>query len=238
MEQAPAAVVLEDLHFAWQPHQPPLLTIPEFRVMAGEQVFLRGPSGSGKTTLLGLLAGVLRPQRGQLQVLGTELGTLKAAARDRFRADHMGYIFQMFNLLPYLSVVENALLSVRFSRARRARLSNPQQEVTRLLEALEIPPSLHHRGVSTLSVGQQQRVAAVRALLGKPGLLIADEPTSALDVAVRERFLELLFGECQQAGTTVIFVSHDPGLASLFPRVVELPTLNQSCPDAITPGLV
>jgi len=222
------AVRLRDLGFAWRPAAAPLLSIPEFTVGRGERLFLRGPSGSGKTTLLGLLGGVLVPQRGSVAVLGETLSALSGSARDRFRADHVGYIFQMFNLLPYLSVLDNALLGLRFSRARRRRVSDPRAEALRLLDALELPDSLLHRPVTELSVGQQQRVAAVRALAGGPGLIIADEPTSALDTTVRERFLALLFRECERAGSTLIFVSHDPGLAGLFQRVVDLPTLNRA----------
>lgn len=224
------AVTLRDLAFAWRPGDTLLLSIPEFSVAGGERLFLRGPSGSGKTTLLGLLGGVLVPQRGSVTVLGQTLSALSGPARDRFRADHVGYIFQMFNLLPYLSVLDNALLGLRFSRARRRRVAEPRAEARRLLAALELPETLLHRPVTELSVGQQQRVAAVRALAGSPGLVIADEPTSALDTTVRQRFLELLFRECEQAGTTLVFVSHDPTLSGLFHRVVDLADLNQAAP--------
>lgn len=224
------AVALRELDFAWRPGDTPLLSIPEFSVTRGERLFLRGPSGSGKTTLLGLLGGVLVPQRGSVTVLGQTLSALSGPARDRFRADHVGYIFQMFNLLPYLSVLDNALLGLRFSRARRRRVAEPRAEALRLLAALELPEALLHRPVTELSVGQQQRVAAVRALAGAPGLVIADEPTSALDTTVRQRFLELLFRECEHAGTTLVFVSHDPTLSGLFHRVVDLADLNRAAP--------
>jgi len=223
-------VALRELDFAWRPGDTPLLSIPEFSVTRGERLFLRGPSGSGKTTLLGLLGGVLVPQRGSVTVLGQTLSALSGPARDRFRADHVGYIFQMFNLLPYLSVLDNALLGLRFSRARRRRVAEPRAEARRLLAALELPEALLHRPVTELSVGQQQRVAAVRALAGAPGLVIADEPTSALDTTVRQRFLELLFRECEHAGTTLVFVSHDPTLSGLFHRVVDLADLNRAAP--------
>jgi putative ABC transport system ATP-binding protein len=127
-------------------------------------------------------------------------------------------------------VLDNALLGLRFSRARRRRVAEPRAEARRLLAALELPEALLHRPVTELSVGQQQRVAAVRALAGAPGLVIADEPTSALDTTVRQRFLELLFRECEHAGTTLVFVSHDPTLSGLFHRVVDLADLNRAAP--------
>ena len=225
-------IELSNLGFAW-PGQDELLDIPAFHLQRGERVFLKGPSGSGKTTLLGLLGGVQKPQRGSIRVLGQELSQLSAGSRDRFRVDHTGYIFQQFNLLPFLSVRENVELPCHFSslRAQRARQRHGSvgQAAAALLAHLGLgQPGLLQRRADELSIGQQQRVAAARALIGQPELVIADEPTSALDADAREAFLQLLFGECREAGSSLLFVSHDQSLARLFDRSLSLAELNQA----------
>ncbi|WP_211829845.1 ABC transporter ATP-binding protein [Kistimonas asteriae] len=225
-------VQLDDLLFSWQPGQP-VLDIPALTVTPGEKVFLKGPSGSGKTTLLGLIGGVLVPERGHVSLLGTPINPLSPAARDRFRANHVGFIFQMFNLIPYLSVLENVLLPLGFSPVRRQKLAaagqSGNEEAVRLLAQLGLSdPALLARPVTALSIGQQQRVAAARALIGRPEILIADEPTSALDSDTREAFIRLLFKECEAAGSTLLFVSHDAGLEHLFDRSLSLAGLNHA----------
>jgi putative ABC transport system ATP-binding protein len=225
-----AAIEVSDLLFAW-PRKPPLLDVPALRIARGERVFLRGPSGSGKSTLLGLVGGVLVPQRGSVRLLGTDLATLSPGARDRFRGEHLGFIFQMFNLIPYLGVLENVLLPAQFSPARAARVQGGDLEAEgrRLLGALGLgAPDLLARPVTELSIGQQQRVAAARALLGRPEILVADEPTSALDHDARGQFLQLLMDECRSQGTTLLFVSHDTSLGPLFDRVLSLADLNRA----------
>ncbi|HEY5929686.1 MAG TPA: ABC transporter ATP-binding protein, partial [Burkholderiales bacterium] len=206
-------VELSNVRFSWPGAISPTIDIASLAVSTGERIFLRGPSGSGKSTLLSLLAGVLAPQSGTVTVLGNDIGALGGAARDRFRADHIGFIFQMFNLIPYLSVVENVCLPCGFSAGRRARAlqsgGTVEKEAVRLLSHLDMAgEGLLRRPVTELSVGQQQRVAAARALIGAPQLLIADEPTSSLDADRRNAFLELLFKECASAGITLVFVSH------------------------------
>ncbi len=226
---APAsfAIDVEDLRFAWSGGET-LLSIPRFRVARGERVFLRGASGSGKSTLLGLIGGVQQPTKGSVSVLGQAIHDLSAARRDAFRAAHIGFIFQMFNLLPYLSMVDNVALAARFSKERALRAGGDlPREARRLLAALGLEdPRLLNRPVTTLSVGQQQRVAAARALLGRPQLVIADEPTSALDEQSRFEFLELLKRECGEAGATLLFVSHDTTLAGAFDRNLSIDDLN------------
>jgi putative ABC transport system ATP-binding protein len=222
---------LRDLGFAW-PGQPELLDIPHFELARGERLLLQGPSGSGKSTLLNLLLGVQQAQRGRVQLLGEDLGRLSGAARDRVRADHCGYIFQQFNLLPFLSVRHNVELPCRFS-PRRAGLARQGHgsvalAATYLLSRLSLEAGLFDRRADALSIGQQQRVAAARALIGQPQLVIADEPTSALDAANREAFLELLFGECRAAGASLLLVSHDPSLAGRFDRSLALSTLHRA----------
>lgn len=221
------AVAFHEVRFAY-PGGASVLDIPALHVARGERLFLHGPSGSGKTTLLGLVAGVLAPTSGRVQVLGQELGAMGSAQRDRFRAAHIGYVFQMFNLIPYLSVRENITLPVRLSRPRRERLGgvDPEREATRLAASLEID-GLLDASTASLSVGQQQRVAVARALIGAPELIVCDEPTSALDADRRDRFLELLFASVRQVGSTLIFVSHDLSLAERFGRTVALAQLNR-----------
>ena len=226
-----ALISLSDLGFAW-PGQSELLDIQSFTLQRGESLFLKGPSGSGKTTLLGLLGGVQRAQRGSIRLLDQDLGALTAGARDRFRVDHTGYIFQQFNLLPFLSVRDNVELPCRFSRlrARRAvqRHGSVDAAAAALLEHLGLGAELLGRRADQLSIGQQQRVAAARALIGQPELVIADEPTSALDFDARESFLRLLFAECRTAGASLLFVSHDQSLAHLFDRSLSLAELNRA----------
>ena len=223
------AIELDDVQFAW-PRSAPVLTIPRFAVAQGESVFLKGASGSGKSTLLGLIGGVLQQARGSIRVLGTSMLDLRGARKDAFRAAHIGFIFQMFNLLPFLSVLDNVTLTARFSRARAARAGDDLgAEARRLLADLGLSdPQLLARPVTELSIGQQQRVAAARALLGRPDLLIADEPTSALDADTRLGFLDMLQRECASAGTTLLFVSHDTALAGSFDRTVSMSEINQA----------
>lgn len=217
------AVHISGLRFSWTPGLP-VLDLPSLTVARGERLFLQGPSGSGKSTLLGLLGGVLVPEAGIVRVLETDLGALRPAARDRFRADHVGFVFQMFNLLPYLSMVDNVTLAGAFSRRRQERAgSDPGGEARRLLSALGLgSASQLRRPVGELSMGQQQRVAAARALFGRPELLVADEPTSALDAATQDIFLGLLFEQTSEAGSALLMVSHDERLAPRFDRVLRL----------------
>lgn len=218
------AVRLSAVEFAW-PGAAPILRLPELSIARGERVFVKGPSGSGKSTLLSLLAGVLVPTSGRIEVLGQDLGSLGAAQRDRFRGDHIGYVFQMFNLLPWLSVLENVMLPARFSPRRRGRAGkDPSAEVRRLLAELGLDGAdFGHRRVSQLSIGQQQRVAVARALFGRPEVMIADEPTSALDEDARKAFLDLLQSECAAQRSTLVFASHETSLAERFDRVIGLP---------------
>jgi putative ABC transport system ATP-binding protein len=224
---------LQTLRFRWDPRGPEVLALDALEVAAGERLFVEGPSGSGKSTLLGLLAGVAVPQQGRIEVLGERLDQLGSAARDRFRADHIGYIFQLFNLIPYLGIIDNVTLPARFSRRRRQRALTRSPslaaEAKRLLGHLDLDqPGMLRQPVSALSIGQQQRVAAARALFGSPELLIADEPTSSLDADRRRAFLELLFAECAETGSTLVFVSHDASLEGLFDRTLRLPELNRA----------
>ncbi len=223
---ADPVIRLHDVFFSYRGK--PVLDIPELTVAAGSTLLLRGASGSGKSTLSGLLSGVLRADTGHVEVAGQRLDALGGAARDRFRAEHLGVIFQQFNLLPFLDVFDNIALGLRFSRARSARVGGATaSEVQRLMAALQLDPALVHRRAGSLSVGQQQRVAAARALIGRPGVLLADEPTSALDRSAATAFLQLMFEQCRATGTTAVVVSHDDTLDPLFDRVIVLEQVNR-----------
>ena len=232
-EAPPLRVVLavEALRFAWPGMNTPCIDIEAFRITAGESVFLHGPSGCGKSTLLSLLAGVLVADEGRVTLLGHDWSQLSGAARDRSRVAHVGYIFQQFNLLPYLSVLDNVLLPCRFSQRREAQAArggSSREEAEHLLAQMGLDRSLWKRQAMQLSVGQQQRVAAARALIGQPEVVIADEPTSALDEDRREAFLDVLLTACAVNGSALVFVSHDQRIAQRFARHVLLPEINRA----------
>lgn len=233
MTETGPIVELRQLHFRWRPERPQVLDIDRLRINRGEHLFIHGPSGSGKSSLLSLLAGVNLPQQGRVSILEQEINQLSGPQRDHFRADHLGMVFQLFNLIPYLSLLDNVMLPCHFSAKRRHKaLSNSgslQAEALRLLGHLDLDDDhLLHQPVTHLSVGQQQRVAAARALIGSPELVIADEPTSALDTDRREAFISLLFRECEQSGSTLIMVSHDRQLETLFKQTIALPEINRA----------
>ena len=224
---------IKNVCFRWKNSGSLLLNLPEFKIEKHEHVFLQGPSGSGKSTLLGLVGGILVSESGTLKVLGQDIQNLSRSGRDSFRVDHIGFIFQLFNLLPYLSIEENVMLPLSFSsiRAKRAGRTKIDQlkEAKRLLKSLALEEQLANKSpVTELSVGQQQRVAAARALIGNPELIVADEPTSALDSDLRHSFLDLLFGECKKAGSTLLFVSHDSTLSDLFSRKISMDEINNN----------
>ena len=226
-------IQLRDVRFRWNREGPLLLDIPTFKVEAGEKIFLEGPSGSGKTSLLNILGAICPPEHGSVKVNGTDVAKLIGAARDTFRADHIGIIFQMFNLIPYLSPLDNIILPCRFSKRRFAsaiKRSGIKEEGLRLLAHMQLHDGLNINSPTfELSVGQQQRVAAARSLIGSPELIIADEPTSALDHKTRESFLNLLLEEAANSDITLLFISHDASLAGLFDRRIKLNNINEAC---------
>jgi len=226
------ALVIRDLVYRWPRQRAACLDIPALTVAAGERVFLHGPSGSGKSSLLGVLGGVALPERGSVTLFGEVITAFGGRARDAFRADHIGFIFQQFNLLPWLSACDNVLLPCTFSACRKRRAGDPPAEAARLLSALDLARELWPKPAGELSVGQQQRVAAARALIGRPELLIADEPTSALDAPRQQSFIDLLLREAGAAGATLVFVSHDVRLAAHFDRVLALAEINRAADGA------
>jgi len=232
MTVADPLVSVQDVRFAWPGSGHACLDIAKLHIAAGDTMFLHGPSGCGKSTLLSLLTGVLLPQAGTVSVLGTPWSRLSAGARDRQRVQHLGYIFQQFNLLPYLTALDNVLLPCRFSAPRRAaaeRQSGSLQAAAEYwLHGMGLAAAHWLRPAATLSVGQQQRVAAARALIGQPALVIADEPTSALDEDRKELFLDLLLSACTAAHSALILVSHDRRIATRFARQIALPDINRA----------
>lgn len=225
-EDGDAILVMERLRFRHPGAGHDALQLEALRLDPAGRLMVRGPSGCGKSTLLGLAAGVLLSGSGSVRLLGQDWRSLGAAARDTRRVDHVGCLFQQFNLLPYLSVLDNVELPGRFSARRAARACQAagtlRAAAVALLEALQLDATLWRRPAGQLSVGQQQRVAAARALIGQPELVIADEPTSALDEERRDAFMTLLTEQCAQRRSALLFVSHDPRLACHFDRVLSL----------------
>lgn len=223
------ALKVQDLKFSWPGSDDTTLGISDLSLAPGERGFLFGPSGSGKSTLLSAIAGVVDIAPGTIQVAGQDVGAVQSSGRDRFRADHIGIIFQVFNLVPWLSALENVLLPCTFSTHRRARCGpDPAKEAQRLLHELGLSdPAVSSKQAHELSVGQQQRVAAARALIGAPDLILADEPTSALDEDAKVSFVELLARECASSEAALLFVSHDRSLEPHFDRSLDFQRLNR-----------
>lgn len=219
---------LEDVRYGWPGRASFSLHVPKLSLAQSETVLLLGESGSGKSTLLSLICGTVSATSGRVTVAGTDIGALSAGKRDRFRAEQIGLIFQQFNLLPFATVQDNILLPLKFAPARRNRLPDPAAEARRLCHDLGLPKGVMSAKASALSVGQQQRVAAARALIGMPPLIIADEPTSSLDAATQAAFLELLFAQSRAHNTTLLMVSHDARLSSQFDRVIHMADIAQT----------
>lgn len=218
------AIEASNLKYQYPGSNQPTLTIPNWQVKTGERLFLYGASGSGKSTLLQLLCG-LRIGNGQLNVAGTDLATLSVAKRNRFRAENIGVVFQQFNLIPYLSMLDNLLLAASLNKGSdNAKLSKAEA----LLNDVGLDSALWKQPANTLSIGQQQRVAIARALINEPQILLLDEPTSALDEDNQSRFMEVLQNYIDHHSTTTVFVSHDSRLADHFDHSVSLHGLNTS----------
>lgn len=222
---------LNDVRYRWPGRASFGLRVPDLTLAKSETVLLLGESGSGKSTLLSLICGTIIAASGCVCVAGTDIAALSAGKRDRFRAEQIGLIFQQFNLLPFASVQDNILLPLKFAPERRKRLADPTAEATRLCRDLGLPDGVMSANAGTLSVGQQQRVAAARALIGMPPLIIADEPTSSLDAATQATFLELLFAQSRAHDTTLLMVSHDARLSNQFDRVIHMADIAQAVRD-------
>lgn len=235
MTSTHSCIQLTDVNFCWPNSSKPLINIPSLTIHAGTSLFIQGASGSGKSTLLNLISGVLPPDNGTINILGNEITSLKSRQRDRFRADHFGIIFQQFNLIPYLSVLENICLPCMFSKRRTTRVEvdneTLHEQASRLLAGLKLDAKqIGERNVTELSTGQQQRIAVARALIGSPEIIIADEPTSALDADATDSFMNILFEQVTNANSTLLFVSHDRSLNKKFDQSITFDELNFAQP--------
>jgi ABC-type lipoprotein export system ATPase subunit len=197
--------------------------VADLQIERGEHVALIGRSGTGKTTLLHVLAGILRPDTGTVEIAGTSVNGLSEAKRDRFRGQHIGMVYQTFNLLQPFSALENVLLGALFGKNdRTARL-----RAEALLERVGLHDRMHHRP-NQLSVGQIQRVAICRALINDPDLILMDEPLGNQDKTTGTQVLDLLLGMAEEGGRTVVMVTHDPESAGRMQRIVDLATLRRA----------
>jgi ABC-type lipoprotein export system ATPase subunit len=200
----------------------PILDVPRLQVAAGEQVVIRGRSGGGKTTLLNAIAGLTMIDSGRIAIKDTEITRLPEVARDRFRARHIGFVFQTFNLLAGFTALENVLLGMTFTGQRQDR-----HRATELLKRVGLGHRLTHKPAA-LSVGEQQRVAVARALVNKPVLLLADEPTANIDPAHQQAVIDLLREVCRSESVAMLLVTHADEVSNQFERVEHLEELNRA----------
>ena len=213
---------LDSLRFYWSKVADFKIYIPKLEIGRGEKVLLLGESGSGKTTLLSLICGFLSPISGDIFLNEQKLNDLKANKKDQFRSDNIGIIFQQFNLLPYANVIDNITLPLYFSKNRDSRVTNHREAALNLCRSLQLSESTIVMQANKLSVGQQQRVAVARALIGNPSLIIADEPTSSLDAATQKKFLDLMFRQIEEHKSTLLMVSHDSSISNYFDRTINI----------------
>ena len=215
-------IKIDSLNFYWSKKSNFKIFVPSLEIKKGEKVLLLGESGSGKTTLLSLICGFLNPLSGSISINGNTINKLSSKTKDEYRADNIGIIFQQFNLLPYANVVDNVLLPLYFSQARSKNIVNKRAAALELFKRLRLPDDIAQYRASNLSVGQQQRVAVARALIGNPSLIIADEPTSSLDTNAQQLFLDLMFKQISENNSTLLMVSHDKSLSNRFDRQINI----------------
>ena len=213
---------LDSLRFYWSRVADFKIYIPKLEIGRGEKVLLLGESGSGKTTLLSLICGFLSPISGDIFLNEQKLNDLKANKKDQFRSDNIGIIFQQFNLLPYANVIDNITLPLYFSKKRDSRVTNHREAALNICRSLQLSESTIAMQANKLSVGQQQRVAVARALIGNPSLIIADEPTSSLDASTQKKFLDLMFRQIEEHKSTLLMVSHDSSISNYFDRTINI----------------
>ena len=199
----------------------PILDVPRLSVAEGEQVVIRGRSGGGKTTLLNVIAGLSTPDSGRIVIDETDVTRLPEAARDQFRARHIGVVFQTFNLLAGFTALENVLLGMTFTGQR-----NDPARAEELLAKVGLSHRLTHKPAA-LSVGEQQRVAVARALVNRPVLLLGDEPTANIDPAHQQQVIDLLRDVCRAERVAMLLVTHSDEVAQQFERVEHLEKLNR-----------
>ena len=199
----------------------PVIDIPHFLLEAGQKCALAGASGCGKTTFLHLITGILKPDSGQVSINGTNITQLDESQRDRFRAMHLGYIFQSVNLIQGFTCLENVLLGMAFGQGI------DRQWALHLLDRVGLSNRLHHYP-RQLSIGQQQRVAVARALASKPKIVVADEPTGSLDVRIAKEAIGLIRSACEESGAALLLVSHDPSVLAEFSPVYQFSELRRA----------
>jgi len=219
-------VILKTSNLKYKYKNGKTINFPDVSLNPGDKVLINGVSGSGKTTFLNLIAGAIKIQDGEIELESNQYSLMPSSALDRLRANHIGYVFQTLNLIPFLSVLENIALGVKFSTTRSANINSIDQEAQRLIESLGLDKSMLNSSVNHLSIGQQQRVAVARALLGKPNLILADEPTSALDVNSTGKFLTELMQTFDPSSQAIMMVSHDLSLAPYFDQVIDFSKAN------------
>jgi len=215
-------IKIDTVKFYWSKKSNFKIFVPNLEIKKGEKVLLLGESGSGKTTILSLICGFLNPLSGNIFINGKTINQLSSKTKDEYRADNIGIIFQQFNLLPYANVVDNVLLPLYFSKVRSNNVPNKREKVIELFKQLRLPDDIIQFKASSLSMGQQQRVAVARALIGNPSLIIADEPTSSLDADAQKIFLDLMFEQISENNSTLLMVSHDRSLSGQFDRLVDI----------------
>ena len=215
-------IKIDTVRFYWSKKSNFKIFVPNLEIKKGEKVLLLGESGSGKTTILSLICGFLNPLSGNIFINGKTINQLSSKTKDEYRADNIGIIFQQFNLLPYANVVDNVLLPLYFSKVRSNNVPNKREKVIELFKQLRLPDDIAQFRASSLSMGQQQRVAVARALIGNPSLIIADEPTSSLDADAQKIFLDLMFEQISENNSTLLMVSHDRSLSDQFDRLIDI----------------
>ena len=198
----------------------PVLNVPHFKLEEGEQVALIGSSGGGKTTLLNVISGITRPDSGSVIVGGIHVTELPEPARDRFRAERIGIVFQTFHLLPAFTALENVLLGMAFAGKQNRKYAEE------LVDLVGLKSRMHHKPMQ-LSVGEQQRVSVAGALASRPRLMLADEPTASVDLANQENILGLLRTACAEKNVSLLLVTHSQDVSSQFDRVEQLSDFNQ-----------
>ena len=201
-----------------------VLDVPEFILEAGQEVALRGASGTGKTTFLNCIAGILRPDQGDIELAGQNIAIASEGQRDQLRAQHIGYIFQTFNLLQGYTCLENVLLGMSFSGQANTQAAAAILKRVGLSDRMDYQPS-------ELSVGQQQRVAVARALANRPQLVLADEPTGNLDPQNAQEALQLIREVCEENQAALLLVSHDQAVLDQFKDSLDLAEINQAAKE-------
>ncbi|QDU59042.1 ABC transporter ATP-binding protein [Aeoliella mucimassa] len=199
----------------------PILDIEHLAISPGDQIVIRGRSGCGKTTLLHAIAGLTPIDSGSIMFAGVRFHELAEAGRDRFRAHHIGYVFQTFNLLPAFTALENVMLGMTFTGRPKDR-----SRAIALLEEVGLGHRMHHKP-SSMSVGEQQRTAVARALVNKPKLLLADEPTANIDPGHQQQVVDMLREVCVQEQVAMLMVTHSPEVSDQFDHVIALEELNR-----------